>query len=397
MTRIDELKQQIADKTKRVNDLNTLVNTEKRVKTEAERTDFDNSLTEISQFGNEIKDIERIEKLRIDAPVIITGEQKAKNRVYNPVKAINEFNRGLTGLEKEVHDECSRSYTNLGKRAEGLLIPNELIYKRTDTISNSEGLYFEQAQGLDIIQTPSLIETLGLTQYPNMTGVVKLNFAQGLTADKVAEGAGLSDKNLSKTTDSLTPERVGYISPMSEEALSVTSIFASSLLDADLAIKAALVKEIITNILTTTGCTLTGFASNATAIALTAVNAGKLRSAVLAPSFQKPAFVMGSELYSFLQNMSGATAYQTFIQDSKINGYSAIDIMNLLVANASGVTSAIFGDWSRGYVGFWGSAMEVLLNPYTYDSTGIVRVRFSRLADTSFNPYAFKTIQNAKI
>jgi HK97 family phage major capsid protein len=395
MTRIDELKSQIADKRKRMSDLNTAVETAKRVKSDVERTEFDNLDKEIRSLQSELNDVEVVERIRVDAPTIITSEQKEKNKRYSVTKAINEFSQNrLSGLENEMHTEAQRTSPN----ATGLLIPHDMIYKRTETFANSSGLYTQVAQGLDIIAPKSIIEKIGVTEYKDLTTTYKFNFAKGVASDSVAEGASLSGKTYTKVTDEIVPTVYGYTIPVSKQAMAVTSMVSQFILDADNAIQT----KILTNLLAAIDVdayALVGFSGATTGATMTSATLGKLKAFVLSAMFNKPGFVMGSSIYNELENTIGVAAIRTVLSDGKINGYNAFDVMNLLDVHNSSNYSILFGDWSRAYVGYWGAGnpIEVLVDPFTQSDTQTIKLTFSRMADYSYNPYVFSAIRNAKL
>jgi HK97 family phage major capsid protein len=395
MTRKDELMQDISAKRTRITELNKLVETEKRVKTEVERQEIDGLFTSVENLEKEVQDLERSEKIKIEAPTVITSERKEKNRKYDLSKAVSEGNeRGLSGLEAEMDQEVRRNYPQADKRA--ILIPDAVIY-RAETMVNSAGLISSEVSGLDIIKVPGQYEKWGSTVFNNLTGYYKLNYSDGAISDKKAEGEALSTHSYTKSNDELKPNRFGHIVICSEEALASTSMLASSIQDADSSIDAEISAYILAGILANTGTTLSGYASSETAKLLTSKDVTKLKSALLSAMFRKPAYVAGASLYGELEETTGATIMKTIIDNMKIKGYNVYDVMNLLEVHDTNKYDLIFGDWSRSYVGKWGNAMQILVNPYSSDTTSEIRLRFSRLADTAFNPYAFKAIRNAKI
>lgn len=396
MTRIDELKSKIAESKQRMTAINSKVETEKRVKNETERTDFDNLINEVRSLEKELADVESVERIKIEAPSIITSEQKEKTRKYNAVKAINEFSQNrLSGLELEMHQEASRTH----QEASGLLIPNELIYapKRTELYSNSTGLIGQTVQGLDIVAPVSLIDKMGITQYNDLKTVHKLNYAKGLDAEQKDEDSAFSEKSYTKSTDSLEPKAFGHAINVSKENLSVASMLQEMIVDADVTINAQVFKSILDGILSNSGLCYTSCASGDTATALTSKKVNALKGSVLSPIFRNPGYVMGSELYSELEETVAGSTLHTIIENGKIKGYNAYDVMSLLSVHSTNKYDLIYGDWSRAYVGWFGGALEVLVNPYTNDLKRQIRLTFNRLADTSFNPYVFKTIRNAKL
>ncbi|HLO60951.1 MAG TPA: hypothetical protein VK179_19525 [Bacteroidales bacterium] len=406
MTRIDELQSKIAEVRTKLEAINTKVDTEKRVKSEQERTDFDNLLKEMQSFERELKDEQELQSRRIEAPSIITSEQKAKNRKYDSVKAINEFanGRSLTGYEADVQ-AFSKEKNN---RIKGLFFPDNILYERTShqallrtagiSYANSDGLIGETASGLDIVAVPSVYETLGVTQLPNLTSVHKLNYGQGVVSDKVSEGSALSAKTRTKISDKIEPARFGHSEIISLENMSVASIINTTIADGDRACKAKISKELLDTIVAYTACTLTGYAVANSAMTMTQKILGALKASVLSAMFSKPGYAMGSTIYSELENTKGATDFKTIVDAGKLLGFNAYDVMTLMGLHDTNMYDIIFGDWARAYVGFFNlSGLELLINPYEGDDEGEVKFLFNRMADVSFNPYAFKVIRNAKL
>jgi HK97 family phage major capsid protein len=403
MTRIDSLKSKIADAKERMTTLNLAVETAKRNKTKEERQAFDTDLAEVQVLELELRDCEAIEKIRVEAPAVITSERKAKNRIYSASRGIVNFmNNDFSGLEGEVHQEARK--TNVG--ATGFLVPDELIYrmeagkrvnKRTETYANSGGLYSEIAESLDIVSQPSMYEVIGCTQYNNLSNVIKLNFAEGLDADSVAEGAALTGKSYTKVTDSLTPVAYGHMISVSSEALAVTDFVSEMFLDADSAIGAKVSKSLLAAILAVTGTSLTGYAVGATAVTLTSKMVNSLKAAVLSAIFRNPKYVLGGALYSELEETQAATVLRTIITDGKIQSWDAVNVMELLAVHSTNKYDLLFGDWARSFVARFGNSTEILVNPYSNQSTRQIVISFNRLQDWSFNPYVFKCIRNAKL
>jgi hypothetical protein len=406
MTRIDSLKQQIADAKERMTVINGKAEAEKRIKTAEERTSFDALLLEVQGFEAELKDQEAVERIKIEAPAIITSEQKAKNRIYSATKAVDEWynNRTVTGFEGEIQSIAKERNAKL----KGLFIPDQLLYERTSfealkrtagiTYANSTGLIPETASGLDIVAVPSLFEKVGTTIYEGLTTVHKQNYGQGVTSDKVAEGSKVSGKTRTKTSDSLEPARFGHVEIVSVENMAVASIVNDLIADGDRSCKVKIFLQLLTDILSDTGNTLTGYGTSATAAVMTSKILGALKASVLSPMFKRPGYLMGSSMFAELENTQAATTLKTVINEGKVNGIDAFDAMTLLGVHDTNKFDIIFADWARTYVGYWGlSGLELLINPYSNDEEGEVKFVFNRLADVSYNPYTVKCIRNAKL
>jgi|ERR1035437_826556 hypothetical protein len=408
MTRIDLIKSQVAQARESLTQLNTLAETEKRVKTAEERTKFDGLVKDIQSLEAEMKDIEAVERIKIDAPVIITSETKNKTKRYNLGKAIMEFaDRRLTGLEAEVQSEMQRIHPNVA----GLLAPDELLFKRTEnrveTVANTAGLIKVGASGMDIISVPALYEQWGVTVFRDLTVQYKLNWAAGLSTAPVVELQPYTGKSYTKGTHTLSPVAYGYQTVTTVEALAVADMTADMVADANAATGAAITAELLRVILASTGNTMTGgYLTSSSGHTVTSKITGKMQASLLAPLFRKPAYILGGILYNELQQTQGATIARTVIesypalggnngypQAGILNGFPAFNAMTLMGVHDSTKYDIVFGDMSRAYVGLWGG-FQILINPYSLDTTREIRLTFTRLADVTFNPYAWTDIRN---
>jgi HK97 family phage major capsid protein len=182
--------------------------------------------------------------------------------------------------------------------------------------------------------------------------------------------------------------------------MAVTSLLVSIINDEDRVIDVKFAKNLFAAIVAdTTNVVLTGYSASTTAAFMTYKKALALKAAILSATFKNPGFVMGSDLYSFLQGTSGGTTMQTAISDlSKIAGFNAYDASDLMSVHDTNKYDIIFGDWARAYVATFGSnVMGLLVNPYEFDDEGQVKLRFTKLGDVSYNPYTFKAIRNNKV
>jgi hypothetical protein len=63
-----------------------------------------------------------------------------------------------------------------------------------------------------------------------------------------------------------------------------------------------------------------------------------------------------------------------------INGYPAY-ITNVL--SNSTTNRVFFGNWADFYIGQWGDAIDLIVNPYSGDTTGTIRVVMSGYYDVN--------------
>jgi HK97 family phage major capsid protein len=409
MKRINELKELRAQKIEALKAITAQAEQEKRYKSNEELTSWNNLKSEVEEIDQELQTLEFEERQNINIvkntiqKEVETKEEKELKR-YNLSKAINEFSKGkLEGFEKEMHEEGENEYKRFGQSANGLIIPSAVM--RSFTKAGNGSHISEIAQGYDVIADRNLLNQLGVTVYDNLTANMKLTFSDGFSAGFYNEGATVADGTVNEATDKLEARRVQGSGSYSKEFLAQSSTMPQLMQDMVGSIETAVAKEVIDQILALAA--LAGYdpAVDAAKV-LTWKDVMKLKAAVKTPQLVRPKFVAGGDLYSSLEATAKDAGSGRFIVDGgKIGAYEAVDMQGIvpliadtaLDADADPTHALIFGDMSRAYVGYFGSGIELLVDPYTNAAKGEIKVVYSRLGDVALNPKAFKAIKNALV
>ena len=394
-----ELKQKRAEAIEAMNTIVELCKTKKRVKSEDEQKAFDASDKAIEGFDKQIVEAERMERLNKDIKPkkVVAPEEKAKRR-YNGKKAMDDLraHRQQTGLEAELDQEAKSQFGRaLATDPNAMYIPDFMFDKqaRADyAYASATNDYDTDNLGLDIIVSPSLYSQLGSTVYRGLTAKTILNFEDGNTSTFPGEGTTVAESTPTRTTDGLDPRRVGGKKGFSNELLSVSNFFNQQLADMVSSIDRAISLDLIgkANVANIN-------AAREAADAAAAIDWGDVTALgqdLENDNFLREAYVMSKQVYS--NNLS-------IVKDSG-SGQFLIDGQGILGIPAFGTTQLpihdtnkydmIYGDWSRSFVGFFGNAMEVLIDPYTDGAVGVTNVIFNRIADTAVNPAAFESYRN---
>jgi len=401
MKRSDKLKLDKANKIKRMQEIVAAAEgANSRALTTEEKTEWDNLDGEVKNLTTEIHRAARMEELganpRAKKPVREEEEdeeeeeeeeegarfQKHGNfqiqkraKAYSVGKAIREFARGgeqtLTGIEKEQHVELAR-----GIVSEGLLVPYH--HRDVNTTTHATSIDVVIDPNLSIIGKKPLWSQMGMTVLPGLQGQIKLGKKTADVAGKFAEKEAVNINTSAPSYITLSPERYG-----------MTDIFTKEVLgQANPAVQAAIINDMIA------GCDrkLTAEAYTVALAAATEVATGALSKngfdALMGAVDLDGAFAMtrasffaakgvkidaGSGL--FLASLTGENGIGVTYDGAKI-------IYSTLFADGANKQYAIYGGWSEMYVGFWG-ALEILLNPYTYQKTGQIEMTVNRLADVA--------------
>ena len=397
-----EKKQKRAEAIEAMNAIAALCETEKRLKSGDEKTEYDRLFASIEALDAQIEDAEKLERLNksIKPKNVKSPEEKAA-RLYDGIKALNHLRAGTpqTGLEAELSQEGAKEFGYaLEPNPRALYIPDFMFDKniRADfAYSSATNDYDTNNLGLDIIVSPSLYSQLGTTVMNGLKNKTILNFEDGNSSAFVSEGTTLTESTPTRTTDTLNPRRVGGKKGFSNELLSVSNFFNQQLADMiesiDRAISAdVLSKAVLANIETDHQ------AADAKA-ALTWSSLMDLGKDLEIDSFRKEAFVMSRQVYARNLSIAKDSGSGLFLIDQNgINGTPAFGTTQLAVHDTDKY-DIVFGSWDRTVVGFFGNAMEVLIDPYTDGATGVTNILFNRIADTAINPAGFESYRNVSV
>jgi HK97 family phage major capsid protein len=407
MKKSDLLKQQLAEKRERLQALYNAANKEGEVRnyTETEQSEVDGIVSEIRSLENQISLEEGIEEEMRKAAEArgkkvpsgpSGGEQKEKSEMrksYSLLKAVREMaGPGLTGVEKELHEEGIKNSRSAGVSVQGLALPNFIFNPEKRAISsggNATALTEPYGGFIEALRVGTVVGQLGARTLGNLSGeVVMPNMTAG-----AATWEGETDQN----TDSgasfggikMAPNRLSAYVDVSKQFLNQASFDAEAMLrqDLTLAVSEAVDAAAIngsgtgepTGILNTAGIGSVNMGANGGAI--TWPKAVELESEVAAANALR-----GSLAY--LTTPGGRGSMKTTAKDagsgqfiwsgSEVNGYRAASSNNvpsdLTKGTSSGVChAAIFGDFSQVIIGQWGG-VDVVVDMYTLARTGQVRL-----------------------
>lgn len=353
----------------------------KRALTDDENKEFTRLKGEVENLNTEIENAEFVERNGgpvPQRPVIVAPHIKRESAAYSVGKAMREFARGndaagLTGREKEQHDELSR-----GVSSTGLLVPYQYQRAANTTTTHATSIDVNIDPNLSILGKEPLWQQMGLTILPGLHGQIKLGKKTPDQATKVAEAADLTAESNVPSFVTLSPERFG-----------ITDIFTKELLaQENPAVQAAIVADMVK------GCDrgLTAEVYTVALAAATEVAAGALTvagfDALMAAVDIDGAFAM--DRGSFFEAKAvkldaGSGLFLTSLgaENGVARSYDGAKIFySTLFADGANKQYAIYGAWSEMYIGLW-DALEILINPYTYQKSGQIEMTVNRLADTA--------------
>jgi hypothetical protein len=351
-----------------------------------EKTEFETLKREVENLENEIEQAEFVEaRAKEDDTAATTQHQRAgkiekpevkrKAAPYSVGKAIKEFARrgdeGLTGVEKEQHDELAR-----GISSEGLLVPYMESKRDQNASNNDDSIDVRIDPNLSIIGKEPLWSQMGLTILPGLQGTIKLGKKIPDEAEKVVEKSEITETANTESFVTMSPERYG-----------ITDIFTKELLaQRNPAVQAAIVYDMVKG----TDRKLSADVYTIALVAASEVADGDLTvdgfNALMGAVDLDGAFAMDRASFfeakgvkvdtgsgRFLASMGGSNGVGQTYDGANIYYSSLFD-------DGDAKQYVIYGAFEEIYLGFWG-ALEILLNPYTYQKKGQIEMTVNRLAD----------------
>ncbi|MAM27433.1 MAG: phage major capsid protein [Flavobacteriaceae bacterium] len=427
MKKSDQLKQERASKLEELDNLITTRKNEKRDFTSEEETRFDSLEEEIGNLDTQIKREEKVEaaekraaeqaaEIHNPAPEFKTegGESKEKRALSqraSVTKAIRSAMSGreLTGAEKEMNELAIEE-----SRAAGVPIPDNskvnipmsFLRASAQTVSEDSGDYGgalvqDNAPRVQMPLTPAgLLDQLGVTRLRNLSGGdVPLPVMSDYDFAWLAETAAITPQKKEISGPSLSPNRLGAAVEISNRLLIQSSVDVESMIR---------------------GLIIQGYQRAIDAAAINGSGSSNQPEGILNNSSvptgastdaDVPSKLLITELVSKLEaansttnNLAflGAPGLKHLIENTKLDAGSGRFLMekmnelfgykfvtSTLVPALSGNFPLIFGDWSKMFIGEWGS-LSVLSDPYSGALSNSVRLVLNGHADVAIaQPNAF--------
>jgi HK97 family phage major capsid protein len=332
---------------------------------------------------------------------------------YSLTRALSGAASGrLDGLEAEWSQEIAR---RSGRDPMGIFIPLEALATRggmtvtgqTSAAGDQGGNLFTPVAGgfIDALRPRLQVAALGATVLANLSSDVKLPRQSAASTASWATETGTLDEQ-SPTVDqvSLSPKRVGAFTQFSKQLLVQTDGSVENLVRNDLL--SAIAIAIDAAAIAGTGAdnqpagilaqsALTKVALGATGAAPTFANLVALQTAIAnanadagTVSFLTNPSVRAKLLNTLFDSGSGVTVWDK-AQSLGRWGISTNVPANLTKSTGSNLSAIIAGDFSQVIVGQFGSAADVVVDPYTKATEGITRVVVHAFADVAIRRAAY--------
>lgn len=339
--------------------------------------------------------------------ILSKDEQRDLNK-FSFGKAIRSLvqDRGLEGLEKEMHQEGIKQYREAGLSVEGNFVVPPVVLSRSGTpdLEKRDLTAGTSTEGQELVQTNVgsiinrlrnnlVIGQLGATQLSGLVGNVDFPvMAANDVAVEKAENAAAAESSPTFSTKTMSAKRLPVYAEYSRQLLlqaqneSVEAMLRDDLafqiaqrMD-DSAINGSGTDPVPEGILNTTG--IGSVAGGTNGAAPTWANIVDLETEVANDNADtgRLAYLTNTKVRGKLKTTSKAGSEAIFVYEAgaqPLNGYAA-GITNLVPSNGTkgtgtNLSTIIFGNFADVLVGQWGG-MEMLINPYANDTTGLIRL-----------------------
>lgn len=355
--------------------------TSKAERTADDNSAFDQMARDIDALDLDIAREERIEKMAtrhvIEAPSIITEKKTFKD--YSFRKAIFEtaYRGGLTGLEKEMHEEAVRQ----NEGVQGIGVPDFVINSRAALAAASSKLVDTDTKDfIDSLKARLVVVQAGARVMTGLKGNLSIPRLTSGAVGWASEVADAGDFAASFDNVEMSPKRLTAYQTMSKQLLIQSSYDVEAILRDDMINAVALGVDSAaiyggsastpTGILATSGIgSVTG---GATGAAPTWANIVALEREVAVDNADlgSLAFLTNPKVRAKLKSTAVGTD-QRMVWDENGNtlmGYPAYVTTqvpsDLTKGAATGLSAIIFGNFSDLMIGQW-NGLDIIVDPYT--------------------------------
>jgi HK97 family phage major capsid protein len=425
MKKSDELKQLRHAEIESVNAIIETAEGESRDFNDKENSQIEKHRKEIARLDDEIKRAEQIEELKRRSAEAKGKKQEKRNadtpegqiENYSLVKAVREMTTGgLSGLEKEMHEETLNRSRAAGVAMSGLGVPTEAFAKRAinSTTTGTDALHEPFGGFIEALRPRTRVLQLGATFMPGLSGDVRMakqTTAGGLTWEGENDDAADSGAVLGGFT--LSPHRGAAYTEVSKQFLNQTAFSAEQVLRDDLLQAVAIGID---------AAAINGSGSSGQPEGI--LNFTDLNTVAIGTNGGAPTWAKVVELESAVDDQNAPDGMQAYLTTpimrgklkttskdagsglfiwggNEVNGYTAAASTNVpstLVKGTSSDCHAIIysSNWSQLMIGQWGG-IDLVVDPYTQAKKAMVVMTVNVFVDVKArNEEAFAAIKDAR-
>lgn len=370
MPTISELQIKKTELVQSMRSIADLCNTEKRSRTEAENTTWNEVDRSIKTLNAQIKELETLEAHERSLDVRKPIEQRC-DRFDLSRAIVNACNRKGNVSPEFMSDLVTRS------GSEGIMIP----YSERDTgdglVSNFGSVAIDEVKDtLFMVETEPLYKKLGVSYLPGLRGSVRipnLAEAEATFVDEEEEvGNGTNDPGAIQ----LDPERVGITKTFSKEALATYSPALHSKIISDMVV--SIDKAITKKVFTVVDAATTDTVDSVSAIG--SVGISNLNALMVAKEVDGKFATTRTNFFALKNVKVDEGSGKFLIEQTGMNEGRTYEGVPIIGSTLKVDDSVVFGDWKYCVVGDYG-VLEIIIDPYTLAAKGQIKITVNKLVD----------------
>jgi len=336
------------------------------------RAEWENLDAKVQTIDKDIKIAERQETLNVRMVEKMKPEtEDAEEETRSVIEGLQEFFR--TG---NVPSEFRGANGGFLLRTD-LTLTQLGADNKNKTVENSLSIAKSPAEGL--------MEAMGVVKFTGLTGDLVLPSMPQVSAGFASEAAAVSDASADPASLKLSARRLGAYNVVTKEVLnnSQPAIWAGVIQDIRDAWYRAQLADLFDQIQTDAVDASTIIAGSTLAYA-DIVNL----QANVPYDMARPVYVATPAIAAFLKQAATVASINGPVWNGPLmNG--TVDGIQAYATSLANTDHLLYFDAQAAVVGEWGPGIELLVNPYTYDSEGKIKVTISGLTDTGFRNYRF--------
>lgn len=369
-------------------------------------------LKDLENLNKEYDQTETVAKAAARMKNINDGEGRELRRfnIANVIKALGT-QRAIDGFEAEVIAEGIKEAREKGLNPQGVYIPMSVLKASTgqNAGTNADGGYLKEEflQGyIPALRNRMVCAQAGAQYLTDLVGKVSFPQAGTFAAAWKAEGVQATAVKETWAKASLEPKCVTFYAAYSKDLLKQTSIDVDREIQDNLVVSHAHeLDRVALNGVSTSGepvgiLNMTGIGSvagGATGLALSWANFVALETAVSTANGivnpDKCAYITNAKVAGYMKANEKTSTNGAYMMnpDGTSNGYPVFVTnsipSSLTKSTATGLSAAIFGDFSQLKIGQWGG-LDIVVDPYSLADYRDVRIIVSAWNDVVANHVA---------
>lgn len=380
-------------------------------RSEGDDAEFDTLRTELEAMNRKIEREEAAEKFMAErathAPVV--HERKTTPKDYSFRKAIYEMSYagGLTGLEKEMHEEAKRK----NPEVQGIGVPEFVINSRADLAAASSAVVATDTRDfIDALRAKLVIVQAGARLMTGLTGNLSIPRLTGGAAAWEAETSDANDFSASFDAVTMSPKRLAAYQAMSKQLLIQSTYDVEQIIRGDMVRAIALAVDDAaieggaantpTGILNTSGIGSVECGTTGAAVTWQDIIDLEKEVAVDNADMGALAFLTNPKVRAKLKATSVGTDQRMVWAENgnTLMGYPAYvttQVPSDLTKTTTGLSAVIFGNFNDLLVGQWGG-LDIVVDPFTAAGKAQVKVWINSWWDVAVrHAQSFAAIKDA--